>query len=470
MKHGRMQAAWGAMDTLLTAGTLGSLSDGQLLDRFARDRGAAGQEAFRILVERHGAMVMAVCRGVVRDAHEAEDAFQATFLVLVRRADSIRRRETIAPWLHAVACRVARRARARTARRREREFAAEGDLAAPDQPSSGSPVTEQVLQEEIRRLPEVLRAPLILCCLEGLSYDVAARRLGVRQSTLRGRLHRARRRLEARLERRGLLAPLAARLANPGGLVPAPLSHSLIQSTHQVAARWATVGGLLAGADAIPEPISALARGVIQAMFLQTTRVCGIAMILTMGAVGTLVVAQQEKGGASRSPETPKAAAAAAAAQEPPAQPPPPVDLARKMQQIYDKLAQPIELNLPDSMTLEQFLKALKQATTSAEFPGLPIYVDPVGLHEAGASTLSVVHPYRVKGATLHDVLRWTLGPTRLAFFAGDGFVMISSRESIAERRLEALENKIDQLLDAMDRLEGRVRTLPRQRSGAGIR
>ena len=94
MEPGRTQAAWRALDTLLTVGTLGSMSDGQLLDCFRTNRDAGGQEAFRILVERHGPMVLGLCRSLVEDPHEAEDAFQATFLVLVRKAESIRKRET----------------------------------------------------------------------------------------------------------------------------------------------------------------------------------------------------------------------------------------------------------------------------------------------------------------------------------------------------------------------------------------
>ena len=175
MEQSRTQAAWSSLDTLLTAGTLGSLSDGQLLDHFRSGRDAAGQEAFRILVERHGVMVLALCRSLVRDPHEAEDAFQATFLVLVRRADSIRQRETIGPWLYGVTRRVARRVQIRSARRRKREVAADIDLPAGGGSQAEAPGTDQAVHEEIRRLPESLRAPLILCCLEGQSYDLAAR-------------------------------------------------------------------------------------------------------------------------------------------------------------------------------------------------------------------------------------------------------------------------------------------------------
>ena len=109
MEPSRTQSAWRTLDTLLTVGTLGAMTDGQLLDCFRRDRDTAGQEAFRILVDRHGPMVLSLCRNLVRDPHEAEDAFQATFLILVRKAESIRKRETIGPWLYGVACRVARR-------------------------------------------------------------------------------------------------------------------------------------------------------------------------------------------------------------------------------------------------------------------------------------------------------------------------------------------------------------------------
>ncbi len=158
MERGKPQTAWSPLDTLLTAGTLGNLADGELLDCFRSQSNAAGHEAFRILVERHGAMVLGLCRSLVRDPHEAEDAFQATFLVLVRRAGSVRQRETIGPWLYGVACRVARRAQIRSARRRKREVAADANLPARDHSKVEASDTNQAVHEEIRRLPESLRA------------------------------------------------------------------------------------------------------------------------------------------------------------------------------------------------------------------------------------------------------------------------------------------------------------------------
>jgi RNA polymerase sigma factor (sigma-70 family) len=460
MGQGRTYSVWTSLDTLLTAGTLGSLSDGQLLDYFGSHRDPTGQDAFRILVERHGAMVLGVCRSMMRDPHDAEDAFQATFLVLVRRAGSIRQRETIAPWLYGVACRVARRARSRAAHRRKREVAADVDITAPDGSGPDSSGAEQVLQEEIRQLPDSLRAPLILCCLEGQSYDLAARRLGVRESTLRGRLHRARQRLEVRLKRRGLLAPLAARLVEPGGLALPPLPSSLVESTTQFAARWSMVSGLLVGAGTVPESIAALARGVIHAMFLQTAKVCGLATVLTVGAVGTLVVAQQEK--------TRKL--------EPPTYYPPPGALRRDMvskeevrraaeefeqavlaiktQEILKKLDQSIDLKLPKEVTLSEFLKAVKQATTDANFTGLPIYVEPFGIPDEVQGFLkSKVYPPSGP-APLRMTLRQTLRQQRLSFAVKDGFLLVSTLDDINQQRLEGLEKKVDRLLEAMERLE----------------
>jgi RNA polymerase sigma factor (sigma-70 family) len=467
MDRGRAQTPWTSLDTLLSAGTLGSLSDGQLLDRFGRDRDAGGQDAFRILVERHGAMVLGVCRSLVSDPHEAEDAFQATFLVLVRRAGSIRRRETLAPWLYGVARRVARRAQVRASRRRRREVAAELDIVSERGPIPESPGAEQALQEEIGRLPESLRTPLILCCLEGESYDFAARRLGVRESTLRGRLHRARRRLESRLKRRGLLAPLAARLADPRGLICPPLPSSLIESTTQFATRWSTVSGLLVGAGAVPDSIAALARGVTHAMLLKTVKVCGLATILTVGAVGTLVVAQQENAGTLQPPSyypppgarrrdmvTAEEVRRAIGEWEQATESIHARAISTKTAQIVKKLDDAIDLKLPKEVTLSQFLKAVKQATTDANFTGLPIYVEPFGVPEADEEFLNAkVFPARGP-APLRLILRQTLKQVRLSFTVQDDFVLVSLPDDINERRLEALEKKVDRLLEAMERLE----------------
>jgi RNA polymerase sigma factor (sigma-70 family) len=289
------QTRWRSLDTLFNAGTLGALSDPELLECFRADRGDASQEAFRILVERHGPMVLGLCRSLIRDPHEAEDAFQATFLVLVRKGRAIWVRDSVGPWLYGVASRVARRARQRSILRRRDQVRLVGDVADAETGRSpeGEMGAEPVIREEIAGLPASLRAPIVLCALEGLTYDAAARQLGVSEPTLRGRLHRGRRRLESRLRRRGILSPLAATTAGPFPWAVAAVPPALVQSTVRHAAWWSSIGGLVVGESAIPASIAGLARGVIRSMVLNTWRAAGIVAVLAVGVLGTVVWAQQ---------------------------------------------------------------------------------------------------------------------------------------------------------------------------------
>ncbi len=142
--------------TLFNVGTVGGLTDGQLLERFTTGTGEAAELAFAALVERHGPMVLRVCQSVVRQPHDAQDAFQATFLVLVRKAGSIRNRDSLASWLHGVACRIAASARVATARRQKHERrAAEQALTSVDAEDRDD--LASVLHKELDRLPEKYR-------------------------------------------------------------------------------------------------------------------------------------------------------------------------------------------------------------------------------------------------------------------------------------------------------------------------
>ena len=135
MSAKRVMTSSRSLVALFDSGSLGTQSDRELLECFQSDSGPIGQEAFRILVERHGPMVLGLCRSLVRDQHEAEDAFQATFLVLVRKAASIERRDTLGPWLYGVAARVARRARSRLNLRRQPRSSGRADIPARDRAS-----------------------------------------------------------------------------------------------------------------------------------------------------------------------------------------------------------------------------------------------------------------------------------------------------------------------------------------------
>ncbi|MCI0703569.1 MAG: sigma-70 family RNA polymerase sigma factor [Planctomycetia bacterium] len=178
-------------------------ADAELLTRWCV---AADTTALEELIHRHGAMVFGVCRRALGNTADAEDAFQATFLIFVRKAHTLDRPAEVAAWLHAVALRVARKARAARTRRYEREVAIV-DIADPTtpEPSEDARDLRQSLDEELDRLPEKYRLPIVLCELEGRTLEETAQLLGWPKGTVAGRLSRGRELLRRRLSRRGLL-------------------------------------------------------------------------------------------------------------------------------------------------------------------------------------------------------------------------------------------------------------------------
>jgi RNA polymerase sigma factor (sigma-70 family) len=272
------------LSTLYRVGVVRDLTDGQLLERFIAGRDESAEAGFAALVERHGPMVLRVCRQILRDAHDTEDAFQATFLVLARRASSVRKRESLASWLYGVAHRVASRCQADSARRRahERRRAAMTTLQSLDDTDRHSLEDWPELHEEIERLPAKCREAIVLCYLEGLTTEAAARRLACAQGTVMSRLSRGRDRLRQRLTRRGL-AP-AVGIATAGVLangsdaaVPAALIHSVVQSAIHTAAGATAARGT-------PAKVVALTEGVLKMMV--RSRLRGIAgAVMALGAV-----------------------------------------------------------------------------------------------------------------------------------------------------------------------------------------
>ncbi|HEV3122319.1 MAG TPA: RNA polymerase sigma factor, partial [Isosphaeraceae bacterium] len=262
--------------TLFCLGTVGGLTDGQLLDRFVNRRGDDSEAAFEELMHRHGPMVLRVCRGLLGDALSAEDAFQATFLVLAQRAGSIRQRDSVSSWLFGVARRVAAHARLGAARRHSGER-----LVAEQTPEAYVPAERcdecEALLEEIERLPDRLRGVVVLCYLEGLTYDAAAQRLRLSEGAVRGRLARARDQLRVRLTRRGVTISagfLAAGTVAQASAVPmVRVTALLVESTIRMA------HGFKAGAAA-----AALARGVLRSMFMSNLRAAAVVILAAMGS------------------------------------------------------------------------------------------------------------------------------------------------------------------------------------------
>jgi RNA polymerase sigma factor (sigma-70 family) len=286
------------LERLFGVGAVGGLSDAELLERFAAADDKAAGAAFEVIVARHGPMVQRVCRRVLRDAHAADDAFQATFLVLARRAGTLGDRELLGNWLYGVAMRTSRKARLAATRRIARDRVAAGrrsetiDDPAPDEP--GVLERGRILHEEIGRLPGSYRAAVVACYLEGLTHAQAAIQLRLAESTVRGRLARARKLLGHRLARRGV-APAAGLLAleavaeagSPGSTLATAvrLPEVFVRSVARDALRFARSAGP-ATRGAVPSTAVALADGVLSIMWLSSLKTVTLAAALTVVGLG----------------------------------------------------------------------------------------------------------------------------------------------------------------------------------------
>jgi RNA polymerase sigma factor (sigma-70 family) len=276
------------------------LTDAELLRRFVEHR---EESAFTALLRRHGGLVMSVCRRVLTRRHDAEDAFQATFLTLIRHARSIRRTEAVAGWLYRVAHRIALQAGQDMARRSVRERQS-GQAARP--PASSEAALRElqgVVDEEVRRLPEKYRAPFVLCCLEGKTRPEAARELGWKEGTVAGRLADARRRLQQRLARRGVALSVALAIAALAPGAEATLPRAVLDATRQAALQCAagsTTGG------AISASVAALVQGATRTMWTTkvktATAVLLLLGLLTAGALTHRALAARETGSPEAAP------------------------------------------------------------------------------------------------------------------------------------------------------------------------
>src|SRR5262245_5115699 len=339
--------------------------DARLLASFAARRDA---DAFATLVRRHGPLVRGVCRRWLRDAADVDDAFQATFLVLVRRADTIVHPAQLAGWLHGVARRTARSLRNRLLRHRRR-FAANVDLATTQAPPTPYAEFSRWLDDEINRLPDKYRLPVVLCHLQGCSRREAARLLACPEGTLSVRLARALDLLRRRLTRRGIVPAAAAALLAPAAAEAVP--PLLLRATVRAAVQ-----------SAAPERGVALTEGVLRMFLVQRLSRAAACLVAAVGLLtgGTLLL--------NHLANAPQALA------EPPAKPaaPPPIVVALKTAADGSKIEQIDVTEGDDRMTIYSL-------------PALGRYLKRVRLDKSASNTIVIRAGSETKYATVVGVL-----------------------------------------------------------------
>jgi len=280
------------------------VSDGALLERFLTARDGA---AFELIVRRHGPMVFGVCERLLRHRQDAEDAFQATFLVLAEKAGTVRPREAVGNWLYGVAYRTALKARTAAARRRARERLAPATAPAPPAPEPDDD-WRPLLDRELQALPDKYRAPVVLCELEGLSRKEVAARLAIPEGTLSSRLAAARQLLAKRLARRGLALTAGAAVAalappTAGAGWPAPLLSSTVWAA-------ALIAGGQAPGRAVSAEVATLTKGVLMSMALVKLRfalvmACAVALAAGLGWLTYRGLAAEQPAPTSAAPAAP---------------------------------------------------------------------------------------------------------------------------------------------------------------------
>ncbi len=413
MAPGRDRAILPEIQRAFQTGTVAALSDGDLLERFVA---RSDELAFEALVARHGPMVLRVCRHLLRDDSKVEDAFQATFLVLVRKAGSIALRDSLGPWLYAVATRVASRAQANEAKRHRREQAAVELSVSCTSPDPDLHELPAILQRELACLPEHLRAPIVLFHLEGLTHDQTAHQLHWPVGTVRSRLARGRGLLRERLARRGFpcaLGMLGAALSDRSSTaaVTRRLSLATIEAAARLSARSTTTAGIVSAS------VSSLTEGVLFTMFTSKLKVAA-GIILAAGLLASSVAVRGDQDPAQdHSNHTPNKVKAE----------PSQTDRDHRIaQEIENILNSPITLNY-ENRPLSEAINLLANET------GINLVLDPKALADADVTTATPV-TLQVKGVKFKSALKLLLRPIGLNYKVEDEVIMITSPPSMASQ------------------------------------
>jgi RNA polymerase sigma factor (sigma-70 family) len=437
--------------------SIAGLSEWQLLERYLERR---DELAFEALVTRHGPMVLGVCRRVLGATPEAEDAFQATFLILIRRARDLGPRDAIGPWLYGVATRVASRARTQVSRYRQLQ-ATPLEFSVPDRSGPAvDPDLAEILDQELSRLPGKYRSPLVLCYLEGRTHEEAARDLQWPLGTVKGRLARARELLRFRLAGRGFTPSVGVIGVLSSAELRIVLERPLIRRTVEASARLAAGQSV---AQVVSQSISSLVEGVMATMFASKLKWVTLAAVATGFAFTSAAVLGRQDGQPERVQAKTKTYLNAeeylkkaegyqtGAAQLGPASAGSMMEGMRKKKraaelveredgrtddprsrQILEKLDEPISMSFNQETPLDDVLKYIKQATTTTTFSGIPIYIEPAGLQEAERSLNSTIQ-IDLDGVPLRRTLQLLLDQLNLAYFVQDGMLVITSKERASE-------------------------------------
>jgi RNA polymerase sigma factor (sigma-70 family) len=439
LDHGEGGISQRHLRALFDVGTSVGLTDGQLLERFSSHQGEASDIAFEALVRRHGPMVLRACKGILRDEHEAQDAFQATFLILARKSRSLWVRDSLGPWLHRVACRAATRARSDARRRRTLEQQAADRLAASSSNDDCSRLSAAI-HEELDRLPTRYRLPIVLCYLEGHSCEEAARSLGHPVGTIKSQLTRGRKRLQERLKRfnRTATADLLTVLpAESIELLPEILTNTTAQAARRfLADRSAT--------DVAPSSVEVIARGVLTTMVLN--RVANVAvglLVMSLVVAGAAGLGARENGGGPVEVQHKEKDAPARGKLTIGTKSPDSTDLseARRRDANIEKRSAAVEnalakivdfhLTAPSlegrEAPLIDFLEYIKSETVSPNMPkGIPVYVDPNELQGAEKTLKSmIVFSLDLDGVPLRTVLTLGLKQLGLEHRVKDGVLVV---------------------------------------------
>jgi RNA polymerase sigma factor (sigma-70 family) len=438
MRPRSKQKMFGAISRLFRDGTSTGLSDVQLLDRFLQRHDEAAEAAFAALVERHGPMVLAVCRRVLNDQHDAHDAFQATFLVLVRKAATIRKRGSLAEWLHGVALRVSARARTDLARRRavEQRAATGSSIVYETTPA------DRDVWEEVERLQRDLRAVVLLCYLEGLTHEQAARRLGWPVGTVRSRLARARDRLRTRLMGRGLAPDIAIlpMLSFRASSLPEGCIDPTVKAAMLIAARDAAEAGLVSASAA------ALTEGVLRTMLITKLKTAAATLLAAL-AIGSGVGLYAYQG-PTRSPGKVEQAASSPARHDDAIRQPSAADMDAL------RVLQPADFE-EFAAKVEQLVRRARQALADGDEDRAiralnEIESDAIAWNRAlrtrreGAQSGLPTPPTRAPGSVPPSP-----GADQAISRPGPA---TSSVPSSADRRLDELEGKVDRLIRALEK------------------